>query len=75
MCLENLSEMFQMQNASFYVLLLSSMFAFRPPLLVEDIKGWIAELCTKVQLHSTAIVCTVLGYSAIYCFTVLCTTL
>ena len=48
-------------------------FAFEfnvcPPLLVEDIKGWVAELCTDVQLHCAAIDCTVLDHSAIYCFT------
>ena len=44
------------------------MFAHPPPPLVEDIKGWVAELCTDVQLHCAAIDCKVLVHSAIYCF-------
>ena len=69
MCLENLNETFQCKTQVLYVLPLSSMFAHPPPLLVvEDIKGWVAELCTIVQLHCAAIDCTVLDHSVIYCF-------
>ena len=66
MCLENLNGMFQCKTQVLYVLPLSSMFAHPPPLLVEDIKGCVAELCTDVQLHCAAIDCTVLDHSAIY---------